>query len=55
MTVKTKALGPFEMSVNIQGDPRLTDITAGDDLPGLCDQTRFLQTCVSFWTVTELW
>jgi len=55
MTVKTKALGSFETSVTIQGDPWLMDITAGDDFPGLCDQTRFVQTCVSFWPFTELW
>jgi hypothetical protein len=38
MTVKTKALGSFEMSVTIQSDPWLMDITEGDDFPGLCDQ-----------------
>jgi len=40
MTVKTKALGSFEMSVTMQSDPWLTDIVAGDDFPGLCDQKK---------------
>ena len=37
-----------------QGVSRLVDITAGGDFLGLCDQKKFIQTCVRFWTVTEL-
>ena len=37
----------------IQGVSRLVDITAGGDFLDLCDQ-NFIQTCVRFWTGTEL-
>jgi len=30
------------------------DITAEDDILGLCNKKKFPWTCVQFWTVTEL-
>jgi len=41
--------------IYIQDGSRLVDITAGGDFLGICDQKKLIQTCVRFWTVTELW
>jgi len=30
------------------------DIAAEDDFVGLCDQKKFISTCVRCWTITEL-
>ena len=43
------------MCTIIQGISRLVDITAGGDFLVLCHQKKFIQSCVRFWTVTELW
>ena len=35
----------YNISVCIQGDSRLVDITAGGDFLGLCDQKSYYKVC----------